>query len=139
MRTKVILAVAALAASFTASAAVAKDSVTIDRLGGREVEIITASARDTASGLRVFGLIRRASIGRRRPAPPAHESLSAPSYLRTLPTASHAQKPSWGHAWSRLQMPTRTRVWGSVVGVLGRGQNRGPGQKILASRQSPLI
>ena len=96
MRTKVILAVAALAASFTASAAVAKDTVTIDRLGGREVEIITASARDTASGLRVFGLIRRAS-GASLPPVTAHLDISAYDpdghWAITVPTRLAALSP----------------------------------------------
>lgn len=76
MRTKVILVIAALAASLTASATQAQDAVTIDRIGGRDVEIITASARDTTNGLRVFGLVRRAP-GRSLPPITAHLDVSA--------------------------------------------------------------
>ncbi|MGH1557371.1 hypothetical protein ACRAWD_05190 [Caulobacter segnis] len=96
MRTKVILTMAVLAASLTASAAMAKDTVTIDRLGGREVEIITATARDTASGLRVFGLVRRAS-GASLPPVTAHLDISAYDpdghWAITVPTRLAALNP----------------------------------------------
>ena len=96
MRTKLTLSLAALAASLTTSAVQAKDAVTIDRIGGRAVEIITASARDTGNGLRVSGLVRRAP-GRSLPPVAAHLDVSAfdpdGHWAITVPTRLAALSP----------------------------------------------
>ena len=96
MRTKLILALAVLSGAVTASAAQAKDTVTIDRVGGREVEIITASARDSGNGLRVSGLLRRAP-GKSLPPIAAHIDVSAfdpdGHWAITVPTRLAALNP----------------------------------------------
>lgn len=76
MKTKAILILAAVIASVSAGAALAQTDIPIDRIGGPNVEILTASARDSAEGLRISGLVRRGR-GVGRPPQAAHLDVSA--------------------------------------------------------------
>ncbi|NQE64347.1 hypothetical protein [Caulobacter sp. RHG1] len=75
MMTKVML-LGAIALGLTAQAVFAAEVPPIERIGGRGVEILTASARDTDQGLWVSGLIRRDRSFSRPPAT-AHLDISA--------------------------------------------------------------
>lgn len=76
MRTKSLLVSSILAAALVAHVAQAQTAPPIERIGGRSVEIITASAKDSAQGLRVSGLVRRGKV-LGRPPQSAHLDVTA--------------------------------------------------------------
>ena len=89
MRTKALLAVTTALLSAVAGSVLTSPPPPIERLDGRGVRILTATARDSDQGLRVFGLVRRdGSVG---PLPAtAHLDISAFDHdgrmMATVPT-----------------------------------------------------
>lgn len=75
MRIKIIILAGAILA-LVSGPALASPEPSIERIDGRGVKILTASARDGDQGLRVFGLIRRDRVGATLPAT-AHLDISA--------------------------------------------------------------
>jgi hypothetical protein len=104
MRTKTVILTVALLASVSGPALASREPP-IERIDGRGVKILTASARDGEQGLSVFGLIRRDRAG------------------STLPATAHLDISAFDRA-GRLIVTTPTRVSGLTASQRHRDPSR---------------